>query len=122
VGRGGSGGGLGTTGAGPAGLAAGVPGLDVIYLQAKRWDGTIGRPEVQKFAGALQGQRARKGVFITTSDFSKDAEEYAASIDSRIVLINGRRLAGLMIDHGVGVTQAGSYDIRRIDSDYFEES
>jgi restriction system protein len=97
-------------------------GLDVIYLQAKRWDGTIGRPEVQKFAGALQGQRARKGVFITTSDFSKEAEEYAASIDSRIVLINGRRLAGLMIDHAVGVTQAGSYDIRRIDSDYFEES
>jgi len=97
-------------------------GLDVIYLQAKRWDGTVGRPEVQKFAGALQGQRARKGVFITTSDFSKDAEEYAASIDSRIVLIGGRRLAGLMIDHGVGVTQVGSYDIRRIDSDYFEES
>jgi restriction system protein len=97
-------------------------GLDVIYLQAKRWDGTIGRPEVQKFAGALQGQRARKGVFITTSDFSKDAEEYAASIDSRIVLINGPRLAALMIDHGVGVTRAGSYEIRRIDSDYFEES
>lgn len=97
-------------------------GLDVIYLQAKRWDGTIGRPEIQKFAGALQGQRARKGVFITTSDFTKDAQEYAASIDSRIVLINGRRLADLMIDYGVGVTQAGSYDIRRLDSDYFEES
>lgn len=97
-------------------------GLDVIYLQAKRWDGTVGRPEIQKFAGALQGQRARKGVFITTSDFSKDAKEYAASIDSRIVLINGRHLADLMIDHGVGVTQVGSYDIRRVDSDYFEES
>jgi restriction system protein len=97
-------------------------GLDVIYPQAKRWDGTIGRPEVQKFAGALQGQRARKGVFITTSDFSKDAEEYATSIDSRIVLINGPHLAALMIDHGVGVTRAGSYKILRIDSDYFEDS
>jgi restriction system protein len=97
-------------------------GLDVIYLQAKRWDGTIGRPEVQKFAGALQGQRARKGVFITTSDFSKDAEEYAANIDSRIVLINGPHLAALMIDYGVGVTRAGSYQVLRIDSDYFDES
>lgn len=97
-------------------------GLDVIYLQAKRWDATVGRPEVQKFAGALQGQRAKKGVFITTSDFSKDAEDYAASIDSRIVLINGSRLATLMIDHGVGVTHAASYEIRRIDSDYFEQS
>lgn len=96
-------------------------GLDVIYLQAKRWDATVGRPEVQKFAGALQGQRAKKGVFITTSDFSKDAEDYAASIDSRIVLINGSRLATLMIDHGVGVTHSASYEIRRIDSDYFEE-
>ncbi len=96
-------------------------GLDVIYLQAKRWDGTVGRPEVQKFAGALQGQRARKGIFITTSDFSRDAVEYAAGIDSRIVLINGRHLAELMIDHGVGVTRAGSYEICRIDSDYFEE-
>lgn len=96
-------------------------GLDVIYVQAKRWDATVGRPEVQKFAGALQGQRAKKGVFITTSDFSKDAEDYAGSIDSRIVLINGSRLATLMIDHGVGVTHSASYEIRRIDSDYFEE-
>jgi len=70
-------------------------GLDVIYVQAKRWEGTVGRPEVQKFAGALQGHRARKGVFITTADFSKDAEDYAASIDSRIILINGSRLAAL---------------------------
>lgn len=96
-------------------------GLDVIYVQAKRWDSTVGRPEIQRFAGALQGQRAKKGVFITTSDFSKDAEDYTASIDSRIVLIGGARLATLMIDHGVGVTQAASYDIKRIDSDYFEE-
>ena len=96
-------------------------GLDVIYVQAKRWDSTVGRPEIQRFAGALQGQRAKKGVFITTSEFSKEAEIYAASIDSRIVLINGARLALLMIDHGVGVTEVASYNVKRIDSDYFEE-
>jgi restriction system protein len=97
-------------------------GLDVIYLQAKRWEGTVGRPEIQKFAGALQGQRAKKGVFITTSDFSKDAEEYAARIDTRIVLINGATLATLMIDHGVGVTPVVSYEVKRVDSDYFDEA
>lgn len=96
-------------------------GLDVIYVQAKRWDTTVGRPEIQKFAGALQGQRAKKGVFITTSDFSKDAEEYAARIDTRIVLINGSTLAKLMIDHGVGVSSVASYEVKRIDSDYFDE-
>jgi len=96
--------------------------LDVIYIQAKRCDGTVGRPEVQRFAAGLQGQKARRGVFITTSDFSKDAQEYVASIESRIVLIDGHRLANVMTDHGVGVTRAWSYDIRRIDSDYFEES
>jgi restriction system protein len=73
-------------------------GLDVIYVPAKRWDGTVGRPEIQKFAGALQGQRAKKGIFITTSDFTKDANDYAAMIDSRIVLINGVRPCNLMID------------------------
>jgi len=97
-------------------------GLDVIYVQAKRWDGVVGRPEIQKFAGALQGQRAKKGIFITTSDFTKDANDYAAMIDSRIVLINGVRLSNLMIDHGVGVTHATSYEVKRLDSDYFEES
>jgi restriction system protein len=97
-------------------------GLDVIYLQAKRWEGTVGRPEIQKFAGALQGQRAKKGVFITTSDFSKDAEDYAARIDTRIVLINGATLATLMIDHGVGVTPVVSYEVKRVDSDYFDEA
>jgi restriction system protein len=97
-------------------------GLDVIYIQAKRWEGTVGRPEIQKFAGALQGQRAKKGIFITTSDFSKDANDYAAMIDSRIVLINGSRLCNLMIDHGIGVTRATSYEVKRLDSDYFEES
>lgn len=96
--------------------------LDVIYIQAKRWDGTVGRPEIQKFAGALQGQRAKKGIFITTSDFTKDANDYAAMIDSRIVLINGSRICNLMIDHGIGVTRATSYEVKRLDSDYFEES
>lgn len=97
-------------------------GLDVIYVQAKRWEGTVGRPEIQKFAGALQGQRAKKGIFITTSDFTRDANDYAAMIDSRIVLINGTRLCNLMIDHGIGVTRATSYEVKRFDSDYFEES
>lgn len=96
-------------------------GLDVIYVQAKRWDSTVGRPEIQKFAGALQGQRAKKGVFITTSDFSRDAEDYAARIDTRIVLINGATLAKLMMDYGVGVTTVASYEVRRVDSDYFDE-
>jgi restriction system protein len=97
-------------------------GLDVIYVQAKRWEGTVGRPEIQKFAGALQGQRAKKGIFITTSDFSRDANDYAAMIDSRIVLVTGVRLANLMIEHGIGVTRAASYEVKRLDSDYFEES
>jgi restriction system protein len=97
-------------------------GLDVIYIQAKRWEGTVGRPEIQKFAGALQGQRARKGIFITTADFTKEAEDYVAMIDSRIVLVNGARLANLMMDHGVGVTKVAAYEVKRIDSDYFEES
>jgi len=96
-------------------------GLDIVYLQAKRWDGSVGRPEIQKFVGALHGKRAKKGVFITTSDFSKDAEEYAARIDTRIVLIGGVKLATLMIDHGVGVTSIASYEVKRIDSDYFDE-
>lgn len=95
-------------------------GLDVIYVQAKRWDATVGRPEIQKFAGALQGQRANKGVFITTSQFSRDAEEYANVINSKIILIDGERLASLMVDHNVGVTPVGVYELKRIDSDYFE--
>jgi restriction system protein len=94
-------------------------GLETIYIQAKRWQATVGRPEIQRFAGALQGQRARKGIFITTSDFSKEAEAYAASIQSTIVLVNGAQLAELMIDHGIGVTLVSTYDIKRLDSDYF---
>jgi restriction system protein len=96
-------------------------GLDVIYIQAKRWDGVVGRPEIQKFAGALQGQRARKGVFITTSGFTKEAMEYASLIESKIILISGEKLASLMAQHNVGVTVAGKYEVKKIDSDYFDE-
>ncbi len=95
-------------------------GLDVIYLQAKRWDGAIGRPEVQKFAGALQGHRASKGVFITTSCYTKEALEYVNVINSKIILIGGQELAALMIDHNVGVSAVGMYELKKIDADYFE--
>ncbi|HEY4761474.1 MAG TPA: restriction endonuclease [Thermoguttaceae bacterium] len=94
-------------------------GLDIIYIQAKRWEGVVGRPEIQKFVGALQGQRARKGIFITTSSFTKDARLYAEAIDSKIILIDGEELAGLMIDHNIGVNQVSSYTVKRIDSEYF---
>ena len=97
-------------------------GLDAVYIQAKRWDGTVGRPEIQKFAGALQGARARKGVFITTSTFSKDAEEYVTKIESKIVLIDGPRLCELMIDHGIGVATVATYEVKRVDSDYFSDA
>lgn len=96
-------------------------GLDAIYIQAKRWEGVVGRPEIQKFAGALQGQRARKGVFITTSGFTKEAIEYVSMIDNKIVLMGGKELTGLMIDFDVGVSKITSYDVKRIDLDYFEE-
>jgi len=81
----------------------------------------VGRPEIQKFAGALQGHRARKGVFITTSAFSGDALEFASRIDSKIVLIDGSALAKHMIDYNVGVSTSGSYEVKKIDSDYFGE-
>ncbi|MHC1729691.1 MAG: restriction endonuclease [Syntrophobacteraceae bacterium] len=96
-------------------------GLDAIYVQAKRWEGAVGRPEIQRFVGALTGQKARKGVFITTSDFTGDAKEYAARIEMKVVLINGETLAQLMIDHNVGVSTAASYELKRIDSDYFSD-
>jgi restriction system protein len=96
-------------------------GLDVIYLQAKRWEATVGRPEIHKFAGALMGKRAKKGVFITTSDYSKEARDFAAHIESKIILVDGKTLADLMIDHGVGVSIVANYEIKRIDSDYFSE-
>jgi restriction system protein len=96
-------------------------GLDSIYLQAKRWENPVGRPEIQKFAGALAEHRAKKGVFITTSSFTKEALASATKHDARIVLIDGEKLATLMIDHGLGVTLEASYEIKRIDSDYFAE-
>jgi restriction system protein len=95
-------------------------GLDVVYLQAKRWDGTVGRPEVQKFVGALHGKRARKGVFITTGTFSADAEQYVQTIDPRVVLIDGDQLAELMIDFDVGVAKEREFTLKRVDSDFFE--
>ncbi len=96
-------------------------GLDIIYVQAKRWESVVGRPDVQKFAGALQGQRARKGVFITTSTYSREAMAFAANIETKIILIDGDKLAELMIDHGVGVTTEETYEVKRIDSDYFPD-
>jgi restriction system protein len=97
-------------------------GLDTIFIQAKRWQGSVGRPEIQKFVGALQGQRAKKGVFITTSSYTAEASDYATRIDTKVVLIDGKQLAGLMIDFDVGVAPAATYVVKRIDSDYFEES
>lgn len=96
-------------------------GLDVIYVQAKRWTSPVGRPEVQKFAGALQGQRARKGVFITTSEFSDAAREFVEKIDLRIVLIDGDYLSRLLIDYNLGVTPVTNYSVKRLDSDFFAE-
>ena len=96
-------------------------GLDIIYIQAKRWESTVGRPEVQRFTGALEGKRARKGVFITTSSFSREAEDYAGRIGTRVILIGGQRLTELMIDHGVGVRTDATYELKRIDVDYFPD-
>ena len=97
-------------------------GLDIIYIQAKRWENTVSRPEIQKFAGALQGKRARKGIFITTSDFSQNAHEYVAAIESKIILIDGQQLSQHMIDYGVGVATDAIYELKRLDSDYFTET
>lgn len=98
-------------------------GLDSIYLQAKRYiDKTVGRPEIQSFAGALDLHKARKGVFITTSSFSREAQEYVGLIEKRIVLIDGPRLAALMIEYGVGVTTRQILTIKTLDSDYFLEN
>jgi restriction system protein len=98
-----------------------VLGLDVIYIQAKKWEGIVGRPEIQKFAGALQGQRARKGIFITTGKFSAEARDYASKIDSRIVLIDGNELAEFMIDNNIGVSIVKNYEIKKVNSDYFAD-
>lgn len=95
-------------------------GLDAIYLQAKRWENTVGRPVVQAFAGSLDGYRARKGVLITTSQFSPEAKDYVSRIEKKIVLIDGEELAKLMIDYGIGVATDAVYEIKRLDTDYFE--
>ena len=96
-------------------------GLDVIYVQAKRWQGNIGRKEIQSFVGALAGKQANKGVFITTSEFVDTAKKYAQSVSQKVILIDGDRLSELMIEHGVGVSTVRSIAIKRIDSDYFED-
>lgn len=98
-------------------------GLDVIYIQAKKWDsGTIGRPEIQKFAGALLGKKAKKGIFITTSTFTNEAKKYVTDIDAKIILLDGKQLTELMIENNLGVSTQDVYTIKRIDSDYFEEN
>ncbi len=97
-------------------------GLDIVCLQAKRWQNTVGRPQVQAFAGSLARFHTKKGVMITTSEFSKDAIEFVANIEHKIVLIDGDQLADFMIDHNVGVILARRYEIKRVDSDYFDES
>jgi len=97
-------------------------GLDVIYIQAKRWtDTTVGRPEIQSFVGALDGKRANKGIFITTSRFADTAIEYVKTITKKVILIDGKELAELMIEHNVGIATKNTYEIKRIDFDYFEE-
>lgn len=96
-------------------------GLDVIYLQAKRWEGVVGRPTIQAFVGALQGMRATKGVIITTSSFTGEARDYVKSIPTRIVLVDGKTLTELMIDHNVAVSRISNYEIKRVDNDYFSE-
>ena len=95
-------------------------GLDTIYLQAKRWEANVGRREIQNFVGALAGHQAHKGVFITTSGFGKNAIEYAKAVSQKIILIDGQRLAQLMIDFNLGVSTAQTLQLKKIDTDYFE--
>ncbi len=95
-------------------------GLELIYIQAKAWqEKTVGRPDIQQFIGALQGRQATKGIFITTSKFSPEAQDYAEGVSSRVILIDGARLAELMIDHNVGVTTRDAYEIKEVDLSYF---
>ena len=96
-------------------------GLDVIYIQAKRWEADVGRPEIQKFVGALAGNKASKGVFITSSGFSNGARDYAAQVNHRVVLIDGAQLAELMMDYDLGVSVKEVYTVKRLDTDYFEQ-
>lgn len=97
-------------------------GLEIIYIQAKKWNtGTVSRPEIQKFVGALEGKRAKKGVFITTSNYSDEAKKYVKNIGTKVVLIDGEQLANYMIDYEIGVSKEITYDINKIDTDYFTE-
>jgi restriction system protein len=96
-------------------------GLDVIYVQAKRWQDTVGRREIQSFGGALAGKKAQKGIFITTSGFKRSANEYAKDVHQKVILVDGERLADLMIEHNIGVSTSDSYEIKKIDSDYFNQ-
>ena len=97
-------------------------GLDVIYIQAKRWKANVGRPEIQSFVGALAGKKANKGIFITTSEFHDNATNYVDGLHHKVILIGGRRLAELMIEHGIGVAEEHAYHVKKIDSDYFDEA
>lgn len=96
-------------------------GLDVIYVQAKRWEGPVGSPQIRNFVGALAGQKAGKGVFITTSTFTQDARDFVKSVGTRIILVDGRQLADFMIDYNVGVSTEAVYELKRIDTAYFED-
>ena len=96
-------------------------GLDVIYLQAKKWEGNVGRPEVHKFSGALLGKRAKKGILITTSDFTAEAKEYVKQIDAKIILLSGRELVELMWEHDIGLSNVSTYMVKKLDVDYFIE-
>jgi restriction system protein len=96
-------------------------GLDVVHIQAKRWKDTVGRPTVQAFAGSLEGYRARKGVLITTSQFSQEAKSYVTNIEKKIVLIDGEQLTQLMLDYGIGVSEIATYTVKQIDLDYFAD-
>ena len=96
-------------------------GLDFIYIQAKRWEGVVGSPEIQKFVGALTGKQANKGVFITASRFTPDAKDFIRHLNMKVVLIDGEQLAQLMLDYDIGVTKTETYEVKRIDNDYFTE-
>ena len=95
-------------------------GLDIIYVQAKRWTNPVGRDEIQKFVGALEGKRAKKGVFLTTSTFTAHAIKYTQQINTKVILIDGEQIAQYMIDYDVGVSRETLYEIKRVDTDFFE--
>jgi restriction system protein len=95
-------------------------GLDIVYIQAKRWESVVGSKEIRNFVGALAGQKANKGVFITTSSFTKDALQFVQQIQQKVILIDGQQLAQLMIDYDIGVSLEKSYQVKKVDHDFFE--